>query len=286
MSYLLSLPKILVTIGKASERPNFELRFNLLQNTVIRRINDGIRRINAEHDNSREVDALRKKTKNLIDSIPFYETYRFGVESNRLKLVNLSTVITSAISKFSEVDDDTNLTAAEASDLATLQAQVVAGIRNLFIVKHPDVKDGDVIEGIKKLTDGLEALTPVAGVVDPEGTTTPTNDNRELLDTLTKLLNKVNVAETVSEDTKFLANKMILNFNKKILETESKLLDITALEAFKVADEIDALKDKYRALLLVISVSFEASSSLTDLLVDSIGPPRRPPPGSVMNLFV
>ena len=44
MSDPLSLPKTLVTIGKASERPNFELQFNQLQNTVIRRINDGIRK--------------------------------------------------------------------------------------------------------------------------------------------------------------------------------------------------------------------------------------------------
>ena len=285
MSDPLSLPKILVTIAKAYERPNFELRFSLLQNSVIRRINDGIRRINAEHDTSREVDALRKKTKDLADSIPIYETYLFGVESNRLKLNNLSTLITSAIAKFSEVDDDTNLTAAEASDVAALQAQVVAGIRNLYIVKLPDVRDGEVIEGIKKLTDTLEALTPVAGVVDAEDSGSPSNDNRTLLDTLKKLLNKVDVAATVSEDAKFLANKMILRFRKKILESESKLLDITALNAFKVSDEIDALKDKYTALLLVISVSFEASSSLTDLLVGSIGP-QRPPPGSVMNLFV
>ena len=285
MSDPLSLPKILVTIAKAYERPNFELRFNLLQNSVIRRINDGIRRINAEHDTSREVDALRKKTKDLADSIPIYETYLFGVESNRLKLNNLSTLITSAIAKFSEVDDDTNLTAAEASDVAALQAQVVSGIRNLFIVKLPDVRDGEVIEGIKKLTDTLEALTPVAGVVDAEDSGSPSNDNRTLLDTLKKLLNKANVAATVSEDAKFLANKMILNFRKKILESESKLLDITALNAFKVSDEIDDLKNKYTALLLAISVSFEASSSLTDLLIGSIGP-QRPPPGSVMNLFV
>lgn len=285
MSDPISLPQTLVTIGKANERPNFELQFNQLQNTVIRRINDGIEKINEAHDNTREVDALRKKSKDLADAIPLFETYLFGVESNRLKLVNLSAVITSSVAKYSEVDDDTNLTAAEASDLVTLQAQVVAGIRNLFIVKLPEVKDGEVIEGIKKLTDDLEALTPVAGVVDAEGSGSPTNDNRTLLDTLNKLQNKVDVAATVSEESKFLTNKLILNANKKILETESKLLDLTTLDALKAAEEIDALKDQFTALLLSISVSFEASSSLTDLLVPSIGP-QRPPPGSVLNLFV
>lgn len=285
MSDNLSLPKTLVTLAKARERPNFELAFNNLQNTVIRRINDGIRKINKEHDNSREVETLRKKSREIRDNIPIYETYLFGVESNRLKLVNLSALITSAVAKFSEVDDDTNLTAAEASELATLQAQVVKGMRSLFIVKLPDVTDGNIIENIKILTDSLEGFTPVAGVVDAEGSGSPTNDNRQLLDILNKLKIKADVAATVSEDTKFLANKMILNFNKKGLEIESKLLDTTVLNAFQVADEIDDLKNQYTALLLSISVSFEATSSLTDLLLGSIGP-QRPAPGSVLNLFI
>lgn len=285
MSDNFSLPKTLVTLAKARERPNFELAFSNLQNTVIRRINDGIRKINKEHDNSIEVDALRKKSQELRDNIPIYQTYLFGVESNRLKLVNLGGIILSAVAKFSEVDDNTNLTAAEVSDLATLKDQVVKGMRNLYIVKLPNVTDGNIIENIKKLTDTLEGLTPVAGVVDAKDSGSPSNDNRTLLDILDKLKIKADVAATVSEDTKFLANKLILNFTKKSLEIDSKLLDTTVLNAFEVSDEIDALKNKYTALLLSISVSFEASSSLTDLLIGSIGP-QRPAPGSIMNLFV
>lgn len=286
MSDRIQLGQALATIGQASTRPDFELRFNQLQNTVIRRVNAEIEKITAgAAKNTRVVKRLQKEHDKLSAELPALRTFLFGNEANRNRLIELSLVVTEATDTFSSVDDDTNLTADEADAINVLKNDIIDRLQGLYVIKHPGVKDANIIEKLRDLVADLEGLTAVAGAVDAAGSGSPSNGNRALLDTLAVAQNRVDVGVEVTDNTAGLTNALILNYQKKILELEAKFTEITAADAKRQAAEIADLKTRNAHLLQAISISFEATSSLGDFLLQNLGT-RRPAPGSVLNLFV
>ena len=215
MSGNINLGAALISIGQATARPNFELSFLQLQNSVIRRVNDRIGEVNEATNNTRAVDELQKDRNELVEDIPKLRTFLFGNEANNGRLQELSPVVTSAIAKFSEVDDDTNLTAAEASDINTLKDQIVERLEGLFVIKHPGIEDSDIIEKLTDLVAELNGFTAVAGTVDASGSGSPSNDNRALLDKLAEAQIRVDVGVEVTRNTASVTNGLILNFQKK-----------------------------------------------------------------------
>ena len=284
MSGNINLGAALISIGQATARPNFELSFLQLQNSVIRRVNDRIGEVNEATNNTRAVDELQKDRNELVEDIPKLRTFLFGNEANNGRLQELSPVVTSAIAKFSEVDDDTNLTAAEASDINTLKDQIVERLEGLFVIKHPGIEDSDIIEKLKDLVAELNGFTAVAGTVDASGSGSPSNDNRALLDKLAEAQIRVDVGVEVTRNTASVTNGLILNFQKKSLEIESEILGISEGDAQRRSQEVADLRADAANLLQAISISFEASTSLTDFIARSLSP-QQVPPGSVLNLF-
>ena len=284
MSGNINLGAALISIGQATARPNFELSFLQLQNSVIRRVNDRIGEVNEATNNTRAVDELQKDRNELVEDIPKLRTFLFGNEANNARLQDLSPFVTSAIAKFSEVDDDTNLTAAEASDINTLKDQIVERLEGLFVIKHPGIEDSDIIEKLKDLVAELNGFTAVAGTVDASGSGSPSNDNRALLDKLAEAQIRVDVGVEVTRNTASVTNGLILNFQKKSLEIESEILGISEGDAQRRSQEVADLRADAANLLQAISISFEASTSLTDFIARSLSP-QQVPPGSVLNLF-
>ena len=285
MSGNINLGAALISIGQATARPNFELSFNQLQNTIIRRINNQIDKINQDTDNSRVIAKLEKDRNELVDEIPQLRTFLFGNEANRNRLLDLSPIVTSATAKFSEVDDDTNLTAAEASDINSLKDQIVERLEGLYVIKHPGIADVNIIEKLTDLVADLNGLTAVAGVVDAEGSGSPSNDNRSLLDKLAQAQIRVDVGAEVTQNTAYVTNGLILNFQKKVLQIGSELLGISSADALRRSQEIADLRIQNANLLRAISISFEVSASFTDFIAQSLSP-QEVPPGSVLNLFI
>lgn len=284
MSGNINLGAALISIGQATARPSFELSFLQLQNSVIRRVNDRIGEVNEATNNTRAVDELQKDRNELVEDIPKLRTFLFGNEANNGRLQELSPVVTSAIAKFSEVDDDTNLTAAEASDINTLKDQIVERLEGLFVIKHPGIEDSDIIEKLTDLVAELNGFTAVAGTVDASGSGSPSNDNRALLDKLAEAQIRVDVGVEVTRNTASVTNGLILNFQKKSLEIESEILGISEGDAQRRSQEVADLRADAANLLQAISISFEASTSLTDFIARSLSP-QQVPPGSVLNLF-
>lgn len=285
MADSIQLSRALATIGQVSTRPDFELRFSQLQNTVIRRVNKEIEKINAgSPKNTRALERLQKEHDKLVKELPALRTFLFGNEANRNRLTDLSPIVTEATDAFSADDNDTNLTAAEADTINALKGDIVNRLEGLYVIKHPGVTDAKVIERLHGLVADLEGLTAVAGTVDAAGSGSPSNGNRALLDALAVAQNRVDVGVEITDNTAGLTNGLILKFQKKILELEKKFTVMSEAEAKRQAAEIDDLKAQNANLLRAISITFEASSSLGDFLSQNLGT-KRPPPGSVLNLF-
>ena len=284
MSENTNIGAALISIAQAVARPAFELRFNQVQNSIIRRANDQIDKINEDTDNTRVVAKLEKDRNELMDDVPRLRTFLFGNEANQNRLLDLSTVVRSATAKFSEVDDDTNLTDAEASDISALKDQIVERLEGLFVIKHAGIQDSNIIEKLTDLVDELNGLTAVAGVVDEEGSGSPSNKNRALLDKLAEAQIRVDVGAEVTQNTAHVTNQVILKFQKKILAIDAEFIGISTVDAQRRIREIADLRTESANLLRAISISFEVSASFTDFMARSLSP-RQVPPGSVLNLF-
>lgn len=284
MAIQFNLAQNLMTIGLAAAKPNFELRFNQLQNTVIKRINEEIDDITERNDRRQEVAALEKEINSLHFLIKQGQDYRSGNKNNLDRAVALSPVFNSAISAFSTNDDDTNLTVDEASAINRIKDDIVKSLKRFFIVKLPDITDGRIIEFLLRNIDDLENLTAVAGTVDAEGADPETNDNRNLLDLLKRVKNKVDTTITVTQNSIFIATGMLLALQQRTLRAESEITDISVLDALRQREEIEATKQRYGRILNAISLSFEASSAFTRTLAADLSP-KRIPAGSILNIF-
>lgn len=279
-----SLAKSLVTIGQISQQPIFELRFNQIQNSVIRRINKEIDVINQKHDNLRTVERLQKKFNSLVGSINLAEQYRFMVDSNKGRFEELTVVVGKAIDAFSADDNDANLTSGELTDVAAYHEEIVARIKSLRIFKHPDIVDGRAVENVTDLIDDLEGLDSVAGIVDLADSLFTTNDNRKLLDLLETIKTYSEVGKEVTQNTIWLTTDMILSFQAKAFEIEAEITGITVVDARKRIQEIDAVKAKHGDMLRALSISFSTAQAFTQYIANGIFR-QEVPKGSILNLF-
>ncbi len=273
-----------MTLAVLAARPRFELTFLQMQNTVIRRINDEIDKITQKNDRRVLVADLEREVINLRDLSARARVYRLGNKNNLDRAFNLSLVVTSTISDFSTDDDDTNLTADEVTAINIRKDKIVAALKRFYLIKLPGITDGNIIQSLLKNIDDLEGLTAVAGTVDAEGTETPTNDNRPLLDLLNSLQNDVDTTAVVTQNSIYLATGMILEFDGKAFGIEAKITSVTAVDVAKQAAEIAEVKQRYANLLSAISLSFEISSQFAESMAKNLSP-RRVPPGSILNLF-
>lgn len=273
-----------MTLAVLAARPSFELAFLQMQNTVIRRINDEIDKVTKKNDRRTLVAELEREVINLRDLSGRAREYRLGNKNNLDRALNLSLVVTAAISDFSTDDDNTNLTADEATAINTRKDKIVAALKRFYLIKLPGITDGNIIQSLLRNIDDLEGLTAVAGTVDAEGTETPTNDNRLLMDLLNQVQNDVDTTAVVTQNSIFLATGMILEFDGKSFDIEAKITSITAIDVAKQAAEIAQVKQRYANLLSAISLSFEISSQFAENMAKNLSP-RRIPPGSVLNLF-
>ena len=181
----------LASVRLASQAPSFELAFNQTQNTIIRRLNDEIDRVNESGAAERnEVDQLQREARQLADAVPLIEVYRQGVNNNSGQLGELYDEVTAAITALGA---DDNVTADEVADFNTKRDAVVERIDNIYIFVHPDIVDGDVIERLKDQLDTIRGYTAVVG--------TKSGDNADLVTNLESLQTEVSIAQTVNLNT-------------------------------------------------------------------------------------
>lgn len=285
MAELPTLASTLAAVRSDLARIEFERGFSQLQNTVIRRINDEIGKVNEEAD---QVDArtldLQRRFKQLSDGLPVIQRYVFDNQSNYLRLQSISDDITTLQNVFGEDADSDNVSADEVTSFTTKRDALVAEFKRILTLFHPDVTDGNTITFLKNETDAIEALTPVVGVVDPEGTDPATNDNRAILTFLSTLKSKVDVAADVSAQTITAGFELDRLITRQLADIKTAFIERTELKQARRVAEVEALQQRFGGFLQAISLSFEVQSGLANSLNQALAP-QRPPRGSILNLF-
>jgi hypothetical protein len=267
-------------VSQASTKAAFETRFNSIQRGILKRQDKEIE-VAVEDGTGQRLAALQKERDKLADSVPEIRDYQFSLNSNANRFLEVAESAMAA----SGVDSDLNdvLSDEEVATLNAARDEIAENIRRLEQLYFPGVQDGNIVQRMRQDADRLDALTAVAGVVDPQGTTPATNENRELIDLMTEIQTR---AVTFASSTNTLvetANEMIIDIQRNLFDQESRLAENTVLEIAKKTEAIDDIKARYGFLLKSISLSFEVQSGLADLLAAGTQPP--PEKGSVLNLF-
>ena len=272
MAEILPLSATLANLAAVAAGPSFELRFSQLQNTIIRRVNNEIARVNASGASDRHrVEQLQRDGLKLTDALPLIEAYRQGNTNNLGQLQALLEETEALAASLGEDDVD-------QSEVDAFNAQrdlIVERLNNLFIFIHPDIADGKAVQFLKQEIDTLNALSPVVGTQA---------DNQAVIDAVAEFENKVNTALAVTANTIDVALRLELGIQRKQAEILTEFEELTTVEQARKAQEIENIKVDFANLLTAISLTFEVNKELPAML-NKFLVPFTPQPGSILNLF-
>lgn len=246
-------------------RPNFELAFNVLQNTVISRLNKEIEKLNNEPVNN--VDAfLLLEQKRLSRVLPFVQTYQANNDSNRFRAASI-------LDKLDILDLDVLLADSTHFDATLAEA-------NQFASEFLPV-DGSAIgifalDGFEQIArDGL-GINAYASYADDAARLAAINSARTRVQAA---LDIANINAETAFDFRQRTESKIIKLDAQISATRA------ANRAEKVA-EIEKLRQQYAQTLNAISLAFEVAQARSEALGKNLLANRTPKPGTILRLFV
>lgn len=266
------LSSTLANLATNAAGPSFELHFSQLQNTIIRRVNKEIERVNNTGSSKRhDVEKLQRDGLKLADSLPLIQAYREGNSNN---LGQLQALFEDTQALVDSLGTD-NVDQTEVDAFNAQRDVVVQRLNNIFVFVHPDIVDGNTIQYLKQEIDTLNGLTPVVGTQA---------DNQAIFDTLATFEDKINTALTVTQNTVDVSLRLEVSIQKKQADILAEFEDLTTGEQARKAQEINNIKIDFTNLLTAISLTFEANKDLPKAL-NKFLVPFTPEPGSILNLF-
>lgn len=277
MAGIFPVAATLARIGLFATQPNFELQFAQLQNTIIRRVNKEIARINESGASRRQTVAkLQRDGLKLADLLPVVAIYRDGNSNN---LGQIQQLIADAGTLFDALGPDDAVSQAEVDAFNAQRDDIVERLNNLYFFVLPDIVDGNTIQTLKLEIDNLNALSPIVGSLSGD------QANIDATAAVSKLQFHLSTALTTTQNTVSLALDLEQNIQAKQAEILADFLDLTTVDAARKATEIENIKGNFANLLIAISLSFETNSTFAFQLNKFLSP-FKPEPGSILNLFI
>jgi hypothetical protein len=272
MADTFSIGATLAKLAAATAAPNFDLQFSRLQNTIIRRVNDEIARVNESGAvNKHRVEKLQRDGLKLADSLPLMAAYRVGNENNLGQLQQLIADTETLSSSLGSDDVDQSEVDAFNAQLAV----VVDRLENIYVYIHPDINDAKAIQYLKQKVDTLNALTPVVGTQA---------DNQAVIDAVAAFQDQTQSALDTTQNTIILALGLEENIQSNQADILAQFEELTTVDKARKTEEINNIKADYANLLTAISITFETNKNYAAEL-NKFLTPFTPEPGSILNLF-
>lgn len=269
-----SLAYGLSTLGNVSARPNFELQYSILQNSIIERINKEIEAVQAS--STETIDAVLVSTKNKLtlfsDNV---QTFVFQNSRNAWTISDLKTKVdglSAALNNgdtaganvlLAEIDRNVgNMTVPNGTPIGIFLQDGIAAIRRDGLI-NVDRGSGPVkITSFSQFANNGEAVTAYDNAIAK-------------LDTVA---NAVLANAEGAEKLRGLADKNLVAVS---LEIESAKLASQAEQAAA----LKKVRDQYSQFLTALSLAFEGNQAMADQLGKNLFDPNQISPGSVMNMF-
>lgn len=276
-----NIAQALANVNQAASRPAFELQFSQMQNTIIDRLNTEIHKVNEAGGSKSEILKLQSEGKKLAQNQPLIEKFMFDTETNNKRLGTVYDKLASMVDLFS---NDNTISADDVTSFHALKQEATDELNKLWQLRYTGFTDGDIITRLKNEIASFDALAPVEGVVDAEGTTPATNVNREILTSLETMQNKVSTAQSVTSNSIYAIHDMREELYANMSDVQAGITEINSTVQLAKQAEVEKLKEKYANLLHSISLSYEVSSGIAEGLNKNLSK-QSPATGSVLNLF-
>ena len=243
-------------LSQAAARPAFELQFNAAQNAVLDRLDTQIAELQSEDLFLGKTARLRVEADRLAARLPEIEDYRTSVTDNRTTTLDILNTL------------------ADARDLADPGS-----------VAEFDAKLAEALTLVEKLQTRPFALL---GVDDGLLQTKPQvmADIQAAQDTIDAVSETLGATLTILEINDDNAFDTLTALQRQQAEVQRQIDNIEQDERQKRLDEVNELRDQASRTLSIISLGFEGSQDVSQFLADNLSLDQRPPPGSVLNLFV
>ncbi|MBL6945326.1 MAG: hypothetical protein ISR47_01665 [Rhodospirillales bacterium] len=261
-----SVGRALANLGNAAARPNFELQFSILQNSLLDRLSEKIDALK-EDSSVNNVDAfLTLETNRLNRIIPLINKYEDDTTNNYLTTNGFVDDLNSleALASGGDATAFDNLIARLDADLQ--RVKTVSGLAIGFVVK----------DGMATIQDEGLGISNYASYGDDASRETAVSEARD----------KIEIALSVM--TINLDNARDLKFS-----VESDIVSVTLqIEAVQIAEqseklaEIEKLRTESGRLLEALSLAFEVNASRAETLSEALLNPPKFNNGSVLDLLV
>ncbi len=257
-------------LAQAAARPAFELSFNAAQNAVLDRLDSQIADLQSEDLFLGKTATLRIKLTQLENRLPEIESYRDTVTNNRTTTLDILNALAAArdlADPGTVAEFDAKLAEAVAL-VEKLQTQPFAliGIDDGLLQTKPQVQ-ADLAAIV---TNGFATAGDIQAVQDA-------------IDSVSTTLNGTLAVLEINDDDAF---NTLTAIQRQQAEVQRQIDGIENDERQKRLDEVNELREQASRTLSIISLGFEGSQNTTQFLTDNLNLDQRPPPGSVLNLFV
>ena len=259
-------------------RPQFELAFNVLQNTIIDRINSRVEEVTADDGLQNNIDPFLVSSQKRLQ--------RFQTDLSDFTFDN-SRNINAAGGLAQHLDDlQTALTNNNTEDFNAILTEINSAIGNTHVSNGTTV--GIYIDdGITKLRrEGLVSTTDGGGTTiaatsrsdfasDAEAQAAIDAAESQIANIASVLLLKAEGAENIRETSD-------KNLRSTILQIEAALI----AEETEKANELAKIREEYSQLLNSLSLAFESSQAVADQLGEKLFNPDAVPAGSAVNILL
>jgi len=264
-------------LGVAAARPQFELQFNQMQNTIIEQLNAKVEEAQADSGLTNNIDAFLLRTEKKL--VKFQNNLTdFTFDNNR----NINA--TGELARRVELLDS----ALAADDFAAFDAELK--------VVNDTISKTTVTNGTTAgifISDGIENIRR-QGLLSITSGGTPTKASQ-----YTDFADKAEAQAAVDgakDELAKIAQVLLLkaeSAEKLRTNTETKLsATVLQIQAAQIADdaekaaEVGKVREQYAQLLNAVSLSFEVSFGMADQLAANLFSPNSTPAGSSVNILL
>jgi hypothetical protein len=257
-------------LSNTAARPNFELAFGALQNTLLERLNKRIVELNEQNKTKNNVSALMfLEAKRFEATKPLLDNYAFGTARN---IANVD----DSIALLNEMSADSSTANAEEFDAKL--AALKDNIGNIKQVNgaHIGMFVSDGLQSIVQTGVQVKTYDEYAAEGDPEAAR-----QAAISELRTQLTNAGMTAVTNYEAVSALKERVDERLNGVLLQIKAEQLAGQAEDAKAIQD----MQVEYHDLLNALSLAFEVDQAKSEQLTKSLLLPPEFEKGSILNVF-
>jgi hypothetical protein len=268
-AFFSSTATALVRLAQAAARPNFELQFNIAQNTALARLDKEIEAFQDDDFGRGKTALLRVKAARLDRELAEAKAYKEVVTSNRLTTKDAL----DQLDALRALADPASVTAFEAKRSELLETLDKLRTATASRLGAPD--------GLRQAkADGLAAIEAI--VTNDFATAADIEAAQDAIDGVAADFTQSLSILEINQD---LTTNLVKSMDRSLDEARLKIDDIEIAERKQQIDQIQALQERTATILTSVSLAFEGAQVLSDFITQSTVLPREIEPGSVLNLF-